>query len=110
MEDIEKLKKIIEDHEDRISKLEKKLSTGKPVKPESKKSNYSGLSGGIRMLIDNKFLDAPKSASEVFEEMKREGRYDSKKNVDGTLRMVFVKNKILQRIKDDKLWKYVVRK
>lgn len=110
MDEIEKLKKIIHDHEDRISKLEKTFLEKKMEKPKPKKSDYSGTSGGVQLLIDNKFLNTPKSAREVYEEMKREGYYHSTKNVDGTLRNVFVKKKILQRIKVDKIWKYVIRK
>ena len=50
------------------------------------------------------------SSKEIHEEMNREGYYKPKKNVDGTLRIVFVKKKILERIKEDKVWKYVIRK
>ena len=113
MDEIEKLKKIIQDHEDRISKLEKQITT-KPIKSKSEKtenkSDYSGTSGGIQMLIDNGFLSKPKSSKEIHDEMQREGYYKSVKNVDGTLRIVFVKKKILERSKVDKIWEYVIRK
>ena len=113
MDEIEKLKKIIQDHEDRISKLEKQITT-KPIKSKSEKTkseyNYSGTSGGIQMLIDNGFLNKPKSSKEIYDEMQREGFYKSVKNVDGTLRIVFVKKKTLERFKEDKIWKYVIRK
>ena len=62
------------------------------------------------MLIDDDFLNRPKSAKEIHEETKKEGYYHSLKNIDGTLRIVFVKKKVLQRIHEDKIWKYVVRK
>ena len=62
------------------------------------------------MLIDNGFFSKPKSSKEVHIEMQREGYYKSQKNVDGTIRNVFVKKKILERSKDDKIWKYVIRK
>jgi len=113
LDEIEKLKKIIEDHEDRISELEKQITT-KPVKSKSEKtkseSNYSGTSGGIQMLIDSGYLNEPKSSKEVHDEMQREGYYKSVKNVDATLRIVFVKKKILERSKEGKIWKYVIRK
>ncbi len=110
MNEIEKLKKIIEVHEDRISKLEKSFSNNKKGKPKEKKFTYEGVSGGVQMLIDNGFLDSPKPAKDVFNEMKREGYYNSLKNVDGSLRNVFVKKKVLQRIKEENVWKYVIRK
>ena len=110
MDELEKLKKIIQEHENRISNLEKQFLKKKPNPVKQEKSKYSGTSGGILLLIENGFLDNPKTANEIYEEMKREGYYNPKKNVDGTLRIVFVKNKTLQRIKDDKVWKYVTRK
>jgi len=113
LDEIEKLEKIIQSHEDRISKLEKQITIN-PTKSKSekteKKSDYSGTSGGIQMLIDSGFLNKPKSSKEIHDEMKREGYYKSVKNVDGTVRNVFVKKKILERFKVDKIWKYVVRK
>lgn len=113
MEEIEKLKKIIEDHEDRIGKLEKQF-LAKSVQSTTKKTknelNYSGTSGGIQFLINNGFLNSPKSSQVVYEEMKREGYHKPIKNIDATLRLVFVKKKILERIKEDKVWKYVIRK
>ena len=108
MDEIEKLKKIIHDHEDRISKLEKTFSEKKTEKP--KKSNYTGLSGGIRLLIDNGFLDTPKFVSEIVAEMKREGYYHDVFSIDATLRKTFLKNRTLQRTKEEKKWKYVIRK
>ena len=42
--------------------------------------------------------------------MNQEGYYKPIKNVDGTVRISFVKKKILERIKEDKVWKYVIRK
>lgn len=114
MEEIEKLKRIIEDHEDRISKLEKQfVSKSTESKSEESKKNgsdYNGVSGGIRLLIDNGFLDTPKFVSEIVDEMKREGYYHDMPSIDSALRKSFLKNKILQRIKEENKWKYVIRK
>jgi len=108
LDEIEKLKKIIQEHEDRISKLEKPFSGEKTEKP--KKSNYTGTGGGIRLLIDNGFLDTPKFVSEIVAEMKREGYYHDMPTIDSALRKTFLKNRTLQRIKEGKKWKYVIRK
>jgi len=111
MEDIEKLKKIIESHEVRISKLEKKLSIEKPVVSSiTNQNDYSGIKGGIMLLLDNKFLDEPKSVQEIISEMKREGYYHDRASIDSTLRKVFIKNRTLQRVQEEKKWKYVIRK
>lgn len=110
MDEIEKLKKIIEEHEIRISELEKQQPVEKSIKTKPKKSNYSGPTGGIRMLIDSGFLDTPKFVSEIIDEMKREGHYNNLPTIDSALRKSFLKNKTLQRIKEGKKWKYVIRK
>lgn len=110
MDEIEKLKKIIQEHEDRIVKLEKLFSDKKSTKLTEKKSTHSGVSGGIQMLIDNGFFGEPKSVKAVVTEMKREGYYDSMATIDSTLRKVFLKNRTLQRINEGKKWKYVIRK
>ena len=104
MDKLEKLEKIIQTHEDRISKLEKQVTIN-PTKLKSEKTNeksdYSGTSGGIQMLIDNGFLNKPKSSKETHDEMQREGFYKSIKNVDGTLRNVFVKKKALSGFRNN---------
>jgi len=112
MEEIEELKKTIQEHEDRISKLEKQLSSKSTTskKTQTTRSDYKGTSGGVQFLIDNGFFNNPKSSQIVHEEMKREGYHKPIKNIDATLRLVFVKKKILERIKEGKIWNYVIRK
>lgn len=110
---LEEIKKIIKDHEDRISKLEKQFSS-KSVQSTSKKTqsvkpNYSGTKNTLEFLITSGFLATPKSSRMVCEEMKREGHNKPVKNIDTTLRS-FVQKKTLERIKEEKIWKYVVRK
>ena len=100
--------KKLQDHERRISALEKTLGNAK--KPKPKKSDYTGVGGGIRLLIDNRFLDTPKFVSEIAAEMKREGYYHDLPSIDSPLRKTFLKNRMLQRIKEGKKWKYVIRK
>jgi len=49
--------------------------------------------------------------NEAIEELKREGYHYSKISVDKLLRINFMKNnRILTRIKEEKIWKYVIRK
>lgn len=113
MGEIEELKKIIQEHEDRITKLENQLKIKQETKNSPKPSeqnDYSGIKGGITLLIDNKFLDEPKSVQEIIAEMKREGYYHDRASIDSTLRKVFIKNRTLQRVQENKKWKYVIRK
>lgn len=113
MDEIEKLKKFIQDHEDRISKLENKslkTNSTKSSPKSSSQSDYSGIKGGIMLQIDNEFLNEPKSVQEIIGEMKREGYFHSRASIDSTLRKVFIKNNTLQRVEENKKWKYVIRK
>jgi hypothetical protein len=108
MKDLGKIIKILQDHEKRIKVLE-----GNPPKQndQTSKKNYTGLAGGIRFLIDNKFLNIPKTANEVMSELKREGYHHSLAPISKMLSINFTKNKkILNRIKEDDIWKYVLRK
>jgi len=56
-------------------------------------------------------LDTPKSVKEVQEELRKEGYHYSYESVDKLLRVDFMtKRKILTRIKENNVWKYVIRK
>ena len=106
----EEIKRILADHEKRIKELEKATRLKRDVKPRTE-DNYSGLVGGIRFLIDNGFLNEPKSVNEIMEELKREGYHRSTASISKMLSVDFTRNKkILNRIKEGKVWKYVVRK
>lgn len=101
---------ILENHEGRLKRIEDTLfhSKGGNVAP---KGSYKGLAGGIRFIIDSGFLKQPKSLGEIMGELKREGYHHSKPGVASTLSETFTKNqKILNRIREDKAWKYVLRK
>ena len=105
-----------EEIKNRFEAIEKRLGAleGSPAPAETKlgkKEYFSGLAGGLRLLIKNGFLNSPKDFKEIKEELKREGYHYSDAGIISTLTETFVKNKkILTRIKDGKLWKYVIRK
>jgi len=97
--------------EKRLEALEGRKFVQKLEDNIPKKGDFSGLSGGIRMLVSNDFLNSPKNFKEIKEELKREGYHYSDAGIMSTLAETFVKNKkILTRIKEDKMWKYVIRK
>ena len=78
---------------------------------KSNKKNYSGLAGGIRMLIDETFLNQPRTVNEIWSELKRQGYHYPKQSASKLLSINFMKaQRILTRTKEDKKWKYVVRK
>lgn len=104
----EAIKRILDDHEKRIKALE-----GQPIKEEHQESNknYKGLAGGIRFLIDNKFLNEPKTTKEIMTELAREGYHNTQAGVSSTLSETFTRSqKVLKRLKDKDGWKYVLRK
>jgi len=108
-EKIGKIEKMVRDHEKRISELEKAVFVERVE--TKRKPEFKGLSGGIEYLISKSFLDIPKSVKEVQEELKKEGYHYSYESVDKLLRIDFMtKRKILTRIKEDRVWKYVIRK
>ena len=93
--------------ENRLNKIEQTL-INRSIKPHKK---YTGLAGGIRLILDNGFFDSPKSLNEVIDELKREGYTLSKSGVASTLSTTFTnKQKILTRIKDTEGWRYQRRK
>jgi len=102
--------KKIEELESRISKLEKVVFHSSNSSKEFTE-NYEGLSGGLNFLISKNFLNSPKSAKNVMDELKKEGYFHSKESVDKALRVDFFnKKKILTRIKENNVWHYVIRK
>ena len=109
--EIEDIKRVLTEHEKRISNLEVQKTEAIIVKPRSGQKNYKGLSGGIRFLIDNNFMNEPKSIPEIEGELKREGYHYSTVGIASTLSETFHKSqKRLNRIRDGKIWRYVIRK
>jgi len=99
---------------DKIWKEIEELKKGY-IKDKNKKKiegvSFKGLSGGINFLINNSFLDKLRSVDEIWNELKREGYHYPKTSVSKILNVDFVnKKKILNRLKENKVWKYALRK
>jgi len=112
MDEIEKLKQIIKEHEIRIAKLENqvkpKKSSKQKLSPKNSPNNYEGIEGAIRLLINDKFFDNPQSLREVIKEMKRKGFDYDQPSINNTIKNIFLDNGVLQKIPEDTKWKYVV--
>lgn len=105
------IKVMLDDHETRLRKLEKKQPSLEAKKTKLITKDYSGLSGGIRLLIKNGFFKSPKSANEIKNELKREGYQNKIAPISKALSVNFTKKqKILSRIRDGNIWKYILRK
>lgn len=108
-DEIEEIKKMIENHEKRVSALEEAIFVQK-FEPK-KKPEFKGLSGGIQHLISKGFLNTPKSVKEIQEELRKEGYHYPYESVNKILYVNFMtKQKLLTRIKENDVWKYVIRK
>ena len=105
MDELEELKQIIKEHEDRISKLENNLIS-KKLLPH----NFKGIKGGIQLLMRNKFFNEPKSVNEIIDEMKKNGFVYDRSSIKNILRKDFLENNLLQKIPEDTKWKYVTSK
>jgi len=104
------ISRILEDHEKRLSKIEETIFS-KKVKVQKFPKNYSGLSGGIELLIDDGFFDTPKSTREIQGELKREGYHYSFTSVSKMLSIDFIqKRRVLRGLKEGGIWRYVLRK
>lgn len=103
--EISLIKKRLDDLERLLST--KKSSSMKPVKKEK----YVGLVGGIQLLIDNKFFTNPKSLNEISKELKTNTYHYSLASISKILAKDFVRKKhSLNRIREGKLYRYVIRK
>lgn len=112
MMDLKNLETMLKNHEERIVALEKSL---KPTKEHSKTKDlprdYSGLVGGVRYLIDEKFFNTPRKLGEIIDKLKENGYFHDSGAVHRTVAVYFVKrDKILTRFKEGKVWKYVIKK
>jgi len=108
------LKKIDKKLDGIDAKLKGKVSKdlGKKLgKQPIEKKSYKGLSGGIELLIKNKYFNKERKVKEVTLELKREGYHYPGNSVAKILARDFVKKKRkLTRINSKNLYKYVIRK
>jgi len=104
----ERLKEL----EKRVTQLENTVFSKKFEKPISalEKTNYAGLAGGIRLLIDNEFFKSLRSLSEIVSELKKHEYHYSSKSISKLIIDSVTKKKTLNRVKEGSIWKYVVRK
>ena len=113
-ENLSELHKKIQDLEKRVIALEKATKDQHLAITEEKASsetNFSGLQGGIRFLISKNFLDNPKTVNEILDELKKEGYHYPYNSVNKIVSVnLMQKQKILTRMMEGNVWKYVIRK
>jgi len=104
-------------NEDKISEIIKRLNALEKIvfsenkKPLFKNLDFKGLRGGMRLLIKNGFFDEPKMVKEIEDELKREGYHYPRPSISKVLSVDLTnKQKILNRLKKNEQWMYVIRK
>jgi len=110
--DLKNVELLLKNHEERIALLEKTLKRDKTI-PEAKDKNsdYSGLVGGVRYLIDEKFFRTPRKFGEIVNKLKENGYHYDNSAVQKTVASYFMKrDRILTRFKEENVWKYVIKK
>ena len=106
-----KVIKRLERLETRVSKLESTFQQTSRKKELVLPKNTKGPSGAISKLIQENFLNTPKTRKEVQDELERQGYYYSRQAIHTALTRDFMRRKgILTRIGRKGEWKYVERK
>jgi len=106
MSKINELKKILQNHEKRISALEKSLSS-KPRKNKQKSKKIS-INDLLMEIKEEGFFDKPKQVKEIVEKFKELGNVYSSDSLTSPLARA-IKSRTLGRIKQDGKWGYVKR-
>ena len=103
--------KMEKEIEQRFEALEKRLTTVEKElrikRPEPKLSKGKGPAAAVDQLVSDGVFDKPKSVQEAKEELEARKIFYS---VEAVRIAIFRKKSALTRIKQDGVWKYVVRK
>lgn len=71
--------------------------------------NFSGLTGGIKLLVKEGFFKEGKTQGEIFGELKRQGYHYPKTSLPITLKG-FIQKRILTRLGENGQYQYIERK
>lgn len=100
----DKIKKILDEHEERISKLEKALGHKKQIK-EKKSPSVASL---IEEFKDEGFFNQPKTLKEIRAELAKNNYHYSITSLTNPLQRL-TRQKILGRLLENGKWAYVKR-
>jgi len=99
MKEIDDLKKLLKNHEKRISELEN-LMTSRPSVSSLNDENV------ILNLIKNRFFDSPKKYGDLITELKRQAKYQKTSKYREILTKLTQEDKLERKISDHQ-WKYI---
>jgi len=104
MSDSDKIKKILVNHEKRISKLEKRILKLEKPSGKHEKLQMDEIKA-IEELSNDGFFDSSKKYKEIIKQLKINAVFDKKGNYKKAL-TVLVKNKKLKRKQVEHQWVY----
>lgn len=103
----EDLEKRFVDLEARVSAIENLMAKPTNVTLSTERES-KGPTNAIRKVIQEGFFDSPKASKEAETELNRQGYFYSIQSIDKAMRSM--NGKEFTRIKQDGIWKYVIRK
>lgn len=78
---------------------------------EGEKEIFSGLTGGIRLLLSEGFFKIEKTQGEIFAELKRQGYHYPATSLPMILLRSFIQKRVITRYPgNDGKWRYIERK
>jgi len=102
------LTKILNETHLRSPESEKK--SHKEIEVEGNVENFSGLVGGMKLLLSEGFFRTGKTQNEIFLELKRQGYHYPSTSLPITLSRGFMHKGIITRFLEDGKWRYVEKK
>jgi len=106
MTEMSELKNALQNHEKRISKLEKLLE--KNPRELRKKKTKTSITDLIIEVKEEGFFDKPKSRKDILSKLEELGHIYESKSIDSPI-MKALQKRILGRKKIDGIWHYVKR-
>ncbi len=105
-------KKILKQILSRLEKLETEVFGKKNLKTKSviNKVKFRGVTGGIRLLVSQKFFISKKTFTEIKEELHKRGYYSSLQAIQAALNKLSTKKGPLVKFKEGKKNYYAQRK
>lgn len=113
---VQQLRKIIEDHEERILRLENSANVTKSIVAKKgsiksqEESDFVGPTGGVKFLISKGFFNQRRIFAEVKKELQSNNYNHSRQSINAALGVLSKRNGPLVTLKEGKRKEYADRK
>lgn len=104
--------KILKQILSRLEQLENAVFGKKNLKtkPATNKTKFQGTTGGIRLLVSQKFFKNKKTFTEIKKRLRKKGYYSSPQAIQTSLNKLSTKKRLLVKFKEGKKNYYAERK